>query len=201
MLGNPGPPKFTKLSGEFWKWLYLFWAWVRNLRDLLVQMVPAGYGGIRGEGVAGNSLGSSFDLLDYPYDADVIATPKGVVQDFANGTIAFTIANVWQVNVLINMEHDDVNRGRSVVVRLVNLTTLDTSVPIRVAIGRNQPGTFISFSALAEITQAAVDGAEPYALEIGDVQRTSGSADTLTNIVYGNIRLEAVHVSEVEALL
>ena len=56
------------------------------LEALIVTLVPAGYGGIEATGTTvGNSLGAGFDTLDYIYDQNKFADPRGVTQDFANG--------------------------------------------------------------------------------------------------------------------
>jgi len=174
---------------------------IAQLESLIVNLTVSGYGGIRllGSDVVGTDLGTGWDTLNYIYDSIGIAVPRGVTQDFANGTIAFTSDNIWQVNVVVSMSHDDVNRGRSMQLRVFNTITAVGSNPLDIAIGRNTPGTNVIVSFLIEVPTAELN--DPFVLQVGNVLNASGNPDTMTTILYKTARLEATHQSELGALL
>jgi len=103
--------------------------------------------------------------------------PKGITQDFANGSIAFTSDNIWIVNIVLSLSHNEKNNGRTVELRLYNTVTTLSSNPIRIAIGRNTPGTTYAGSLMVEITSAQLN--DPFVFQIGNVLHSNGSAETL----------------------
>lgn len=163
------------------------------LEALIVTLVPAGYGGIEATGTTvGNSLGAGFDTLDYIYDQNKFADPRGVTQDFANGNLLFNTKGVWSLNVTLEFDHNESNSGRSIEARFFNEDTALGTTGINIPIARNQPGTLIPLSILIDITDDIVG--DRFVLQIGN-------GSTVTSIVYNTAVFEASHVGELEALV
>jgi len=165
---------------------------VLTLENNAVNLTLAGYGGIRkaGTDVPGNDLGAGWDTLSYLYDSDLTATPRGVVQDNANGTLALNQAGLWTINIVISMTHNELNQGRSIEARILNQTTGIGGNGVVAAIGRNTPGTNIFLSFMVDVTSVGDD----FILQIGN-------GSTVSAIIYNSALLQASHVSELGTLI
>jgi len=182
--GYTEPAAHRKVS-EQWTTLE---ARVSQLESLIVQLVPAGYGGITGAGVAGNNLGAGWDTLSYIWSGNL--PEVGVTSDFANGTLSLSVDKVWRISLILALTHNESNGGRAISVRLFNQTQSIPGSELIVPIARNQPGTIISLSLLFDVLNAN----DVFVLEIG-------GGDTVNGITYDNVRFEATHVSQVGSLI
>lgn len=93
---------------------------------------------------------------------------QNTVLNAAAGTIAMSVEGVWEVQVMINIEHDEAQQGRTTNVRLSNVTAGQDGPPYPVGIGRNQTVTQTSLTFWTTIE--AVGGAsldDAYRVEIG----------------------------------
>ena len=149
--------------------------------------VATGYGGIKQtvSPLALPDLGAGFEVV--PADAGVVTAPRGVTQDFASDGIAVNLEGVWTANIIVSLEHNEDQGGRSIEVHIYDLTTdtpgLGTSVPI----GRNSPGTLISVSLMVEIAPA----------DIGNVfQIRIGGGDIVTAVELLTYQFSISHASE-----
>ncbi len=185
--GYSEPAAHRKVS-ERWTALE---ARVAQLETLIIQLVPAGYGGIIGAGVVGNDLGSGWDTLSYIWSGQL--PELGVTSDFANGTLSLSVSKLWRISLLLALTHNESTQGRTVSVRLFNQTQSIPGDALIVPIARNQPGSIISLSLLFDVLNVN----DVYVLEIGNL----GGGDTITGITYDDVRFEATHVSELGSLI
>ena len=165
------------------------------LEKIIVELVPAGYGG----GVQEADIAFTIPTVTYvtlPFDTLSPTVERGVTFNLPANTFTFTARGVWLLTVNLNIEgHNSSNSGRNFEVRLFNVTDSIGSAGIVIGVGRNQEDTFVSLSLMIEISQADVDDADVFRVEVGN-------ADTA--ITGGTLIAAAVqvsHVSELGALI
>jgi len=150
------------------KWLLSLFTNVETLNRVIIELVPAGYGG--GRQIANVALdipSGSFNTL--PFDTLSPATQRGVTFDTASNTLSFSTAGVWTVMINMSIQnHNSNNGGRVFTVRPFNITQAITGDGFVVGVGRNVQDTFVSISFLAEISQANVDNNDSFRIEVGN---------------------------------
>ncbi len=124
--------------------------------DALDIFVAAGYGGVR---QTGTPALPPIDLTPQilPANAGVVTTPKALTQDFANDGIILGFTGVWMLQIILAIDHDDVNTGREMELQLFDVTDATVILSTPVFIGRNQPGTNFSVSLMVEISTGSLD--------------------------------------------
>ena len=109
----------------------------------------------------------------------VALTSEYVISDLPNGTIDILVAGAWALNFNITIDHNSLNQGRNLYMRMVSAVTgvqlgLNTT---EIAIPRDTPETRFTGLVLFDFTGA--NGADPVALEI-----RAADGDTLSNVIY-----------------
>lgn len=137
--------------------------------------------------VAGLDIGLTFQEIDY-FDTDAVA-PRGFTTFPFQGRWQFDRPGVYALALSFGIEHNGVNNGRTTRVQLYNL---DAATPVGndaiLPIGRNAEGTTFGFTAITEVTEAAV----------GDtfVFRIGGTTDSYTNVFWDYLGLSLWNVGE-----
>jgi len=213
MLPLDPPPSIVKLvSSEYdtdsevtndniqpdsiWKkWMLSLFTNVETLNRVIIELVPAGYGG--GKQVANFALDIptvTFNTL--PFDTLAPVTQRGVTFDTVSDTFTFESAGVWTIMFNMSIQgHNSNNGGRVFTIRAFNVTQSTAGDGVVVGVGRNVTDTFVSMSFLAEISQANVDDNDSFRIEVGN-------ADTAINggtLVAGGI--QTTHSSELGLLI
>jgi hypothetical protein len=148
----------------------------------------AGYGGI---GL--NAQTALPDITTTPttiqaWDTAIVATPKDVIQDFANNGLRVLSPGIWMVNVKITLSFAEVNNGRSIVLRFYNETKATAGADsFTFFVGRNQGGINLTLTFIADIPEADLN--DLFVLQIS-------SPDAYTTVVNLGSYFEANHVSE-----
>jgi len=159
----------------------------------LAVFVAAGYGGITQDAPVGlgNITGLDQDLL---FDSSLIATPKGITQNFGSNGLVIGEQGVWKVSAVIALAFVGSNNGRELRVGILNKTqsTL-VGTPLTFFSGRNQDGMNISFSFMIEVGLANVG--DLFTLVIDSL------ADTFTGVTEISAIFEMNHVSEFQGVL
>jgi len=158
-----------------------------NRVDLLdAYAVAAAYGGVRLATPVGlPDLGAGFTTMQA--DAGSLAVPRGIVQDFANDGLRFSLLSILSVSINITLLHNEDNASRTTQVRLFNVTDAVGSPPATIGIARNQPATNIAATLLLEIPTA----------NLGDLFVVQiGNGDTLTAVTEEEYSFNAFAVSE-----
>ncbi len=165
---------------------------ILQLQQVIVDLTIAGYGGVElvNSPTTGNDLGAGWDTLDYIYNGDFVTTPRGVVQDFVNGTLSTTTDSIWTVNIILSLTFPELNQGREIEVRLFNQTQSLGGAGVPIPIARNQPGIYFSASFMIDV----VNVNDVFVLQIGN-------GSTVTGITYNGARFHVSHVSDLGALL
>ena len=140
------------------------------------SVVIASYGGIRlAAETAMADLGAGWETV--PFDTQTLSSPIRVQQNPTTNSIVLASTGAWTINVDMTLEHNESNAGREMLIRLYNLTDdVALSNGTTVFVARNQPGSNISATILADITDAV--GKDIV------VQLSGGTASfTLVNVV------------------
>ena len=121
--------------------------------DAAVQVFQGlGYGGIDQSADTPIVLGAGWTTID-GWVAGVATAPIQVVQDILNGGLQLGFSGLWNVNILVNVAHNEDNGSRELGLRLFNFTAgVPLSSALTIPVGRNQPGTFISIPLLVEVS-------------------------------------------------
>jgi hypothetical protein len=81
-----------------------------------------------------------------------LSTPLGVTQEFVAGTLTIADAAVYQVDIDIEITFTSSNAGRSIFIRLFNVTdNVQVQAPLELFIGRDQDGATFALAFLSEI--------------------------------------------------
>jgi len=177
------------------KWLLSLFTNVETLNRIIVELVPAGYGG--GRQIA--PFAFTIPTVTYnPLRFDTLSpsTERGVIFNTALNEIEFTEKGVWTLMVFFSLQgHNSDNGGRVFTIRAYNVTQSIAGNGVVVGVGRNVQDTFVSISYLIEITQANIDNNDNFRVEIGN-------ADTA--IINGTIvaaGIQTTHASELGLLV
>jgi hypothetical protein len=158
---------------------------------VLPTLVIAGYGGMDLATPTAISL-TGGGWVTVPFDAEEPAVPKGVTVNLGNETLTVDTAGLWRVNIGFNIEgHNEVaSGGRTIFMRLYDVTagTPGTSYPI--GIGRNTADTDVNLGGLFQIAIAG----NSIRLEIGGGDDVTGGT-----LVTANFQLN--HVGELGSFL
>ena len=149
---------------------------IDTLEKIIVQLVPAGYGGMALDTPVLYDIRLAFTTL--PYDSVNPSVERGVTMIPASDEFTVNIAGVWQLMVVLNLVgHNSLNQGRAFDIRLFNVTTAAAAGGLTVGIGRNTEDTLISITALFEVPETAVGNI--FRMEVGNAVTaiTGGSLD------------------------
>ena len=136
----------------------------------------AAYGGIRATApTALADIGAGWTTLEA--DAVIDAVPRGVVQDTAANTLAFTRAGRYTVFVSCSLTHNESNGSRETHLRIYDVNTAEPFGDTTYPIARNQPGTFFALPIPINVDASHVG--DEFRIEIG-------GGDTLTGVTQNN---------------
>ncbi|MCP4211792.1 MAG: hypothetical protein GY764_09980 [Halieaceae bacterium] len=140
---------------------------------------------------AGSDITATYQPIifdtDYGFEVGLETTP-------ATGEFKILHPGLWTISLLISIDHNESNSGRSVRVRLRNVTKGISGSGASVPIGRNQPGTLLSFSLPAQVTLDGVNAAGG----LGDSFRWElGGGDTVTDVFWDSAETSLVQSSAV----
>jgi hypothetical protein len=92
-----------------------------------------------------------------PMDTETITTPKGVTQNLTNDSLSFGFEGLWNFSPTIELEFDEVNSSRRLLMRTYNITTATAGAFVYVSgVGRNADVGGFSFTVPIEISDALV---------------------------------------------
>ena len=132
-----------------------------------------GYGGITEPAIS-----STFTIGATPLTLNasegVYTTPVNVIQDTANDGIIVTLAGVWRYSFEVSFDFTSTASGRTLELRLWNVTDGTPSGSKAIFVGRDQEGVNISGDIPVEITAAGVN--DVLAIQV------FSSTDTFTNV-------------------
>jgi len=152
------------------------------------NFVGAGYGAMRlSTSVAGADLGAGWDVLDYVDEIHV--TPRAMLLDISTGEFTFQIEGVWIVCLNFAFDHNEVNAGRVVYVRIYDVTQGSPGPGLEIGTARN-----ISVTNAYPTLMVEVNSNDVYRLEIG-------GGDIYTNVVWNTLAISANLVSEPRGIL
>lgn len=98
-------------------------------QEVVDSFVLSGYGGIGMNANTALSVDSTVWTTIANYDQTLITNPVRVLQNVANGTLAFNASGVWIFNAKVAVEHNDVGNTADTVmeIRTINTTTATPS--------------------------------------------------------------------------
>jgi hypothetical protein len=156
-------------------------------RRSLEFFTAAGYGGInQGSSVGISDISAAFQTL--PADTLSVANPRGVSGDLVDDGLIFDFPGVWQINIALTLEFVDINAGRTLEVRLQNITNPGSPASSTIFVGRNQAGLNFSPALLLDIPLSVIG--DTLVLQVG-----AASTD-FTGVTLHTYSFDAVHVSE-----
>ncbi len=170
--------QFSKLSDHTGQSILELSERVDLLESLIVQLVPAGYGGMNLLTPVPNfNLGAGY--ITVPFDNIVLAAQKGVTMDPSTDSFTPTVAGPWRFSVGLNLEgFSSSNQGRTTNLRFFNITdgvpALQTLV---VGIGRNTEALDTTVAFIVDFVDLDINKA--YRLEMGGGSTVTGG--TLTD--------------------
>lgn len=151
------------------------------------RYVYAGYGGIQVDiqQAALDILANSWITIT-AWDTPTLSTPRGVVQDVINDGLRVSRAGLWLTAMRLSVQHDPVNAGRVMTVRLNNVTKNLPGRTYFIPTGRNNEGTNVIMPGfLLDVAPSAVN-------DLFQVQL--GGLDGYTNIVILDGHFELTYV-------
>lgn len=123
---------------------------ITDLQTTLDGKVAQGYGGIRlTTPTAIADLAANWETL--PANAGQVTTPVGIGQNFATDSLQFQSEGIYLVTINATLSHNESNAGRTMGIRLYNVTDAVAGATTGVATGRNTPATTFAYSFLVEI--------------------------------------------------
>ena len=150
--------------------------------------VTAAYGGVRITSPwSAADIGATWQTV--AFDAEMLTIPRGIIQDTVNDGLGLQVAGVYSFGANLDVQHDEVNAGRVLQVRLHNPTTGLSSLPINIGTGINTSHTNISISGVL---------LELLATETGNVLQIqiSSSSDSYSSVSVETGFMSATMVSE-----
>jgi len=174
---------------------------IQDLQEVLLTKIDAlkvfsiaGYGGIRlaAPPLIGNDITGVLQQI-VGFDAATIVSPKGITQDVPGDQLIVDVIGKWVFNIFINIEHNEMNQGRTFDIQLWNASdSLELGLAV-MAVGRNTPGTNISISVLTEVDESLVGK---------DVQIRAGNASSnITNVIINSMSWSIFSVGEFSGTL
>ena len=159
--------------------------------DTLRLFVAKGYGGVVNAASApGADIGLAFQVITV-MDTGVISEPVDVTQDLAGSAITIDRAGVWNINVQVTFEHDEINAGRETHIQLYDNTGGAVLLENTLFTGRNTAGSFWSGTELVDFPEALVGSS--MVLRIG-------GGDDYAFVNYVGASLSASSASEIQDL-
>jgi hypothetical protein len=127
---------------------------------VLSNTVLAGYGGLNQGGATDPlTVDATWRALTV-LDTESLAESSRVSYDVPNGAMVFDAVGVWRISVGLPLEHDELNAGRTVGVRLWDVAGAQPlGSEYLYYTGRNQGGSNIEFTRLIEVGDALVGAA------------------------------------------
>lgn len=81
-----------------------------------------------------------------------LVVPRGASYDFANDALVLEVPGIWYLSIKLSLEHNELNAGRTMALRLNNFTTgAPSAVEFRYGTGRNTAVTNITLGAFFEV--------------------------------------------------
>lgn len=115
-------------------------------RDFLLQLfqvfVGAGYGGLNQSVATAITLTSGWTTV--PADQALLSTPRLVEQQIASDGVVLEQGGIWMWSVNLLVAHDVLASGRTMGIRLFNVTDSVVIATFDYAIAQNQPATNIN---------------------------------------------------------
>lgn len=128
-----------------------------DLERIDYSLVFAAYGTIRLSTPTAMADLDGGNWVVMPADQGLIPIPRYVIYDLANNGMILQSGGIWTLNVNISLQHNEVNAGREIGVRLYNFTQDAVIATTLVGIGRNTPATNISFTVTTPVAYSAGD--------------------------------------------
>lgn len=157
--------------------------------DILIGLVPAGYGWGNQEAVVPFDIPGSPSFITLPFDTvgpTGLLAPRGCT--FAPATETFSIDRhgIWRLDISFNIQgHNSVNFGRVFDVVIYDVTTASIAGQASVGLGRNQEDTFFSLSTMFQVVPSQVG--DTFRVELG-----GGDAVTGGDLLFSNVALQFV---------
>lgn len=161
---------------------YRFWRWIPDFFLQVIDWISdtfawSAYGQMSYDGAMSN-INSTWQVI--PFDT-VDLTPLGYTFDTVAHTFAATDVTVTRISIMGAFEHDEVDAGRSMLLRVRNTITAEI-VPITViGTGRNVAFTNVSTPFLIGIDDTVVG--DPFVIEV------SSAVDTYLTVTAHQFRL------------
>lgn len=117
---------------------------------------------------------------------DTAGAVRAITINLGNDSFAFQYDGVYQITLSGSLNHNNLNAGRTVNIRLFNVT-LGTPLPgaFPIGISRNVEDTVITISLLAEITDA--EKGQEMRIEIGGGDAVSLVSISTMNVAIANV--------------
>lgn len=165
------------------------WRQLATEKFVVDNFVVAGYGGVKLDTPAALSdIDSTWQTL--PADSAVVGIPKYVTQDFAQDGVIIIAAGIWQVAANIAISHNELNAGREMQLRLLNV---DTGVPgagVTFGTGRNVGITNMTATVLFDMPE--IDENDLFVLQV------NSALDTYSLVTLESYNFSVVHVSNAQ---
>lgn len=155
---------------------------------LIADFQYVAYGGLRLSAPAAfSNINATWKTIDV-FDSISFQEPVHVTQDLAGSALAADSAGVYEFTFNISLTHDESNSGRTIYLRVYNTTKdVATGVLFPVAIGRNQPGTNISYS-------VPVEASSEFSGDLFTLQL--GNGDTLASVTFQAVEYYVKSIGE-----
>ena len=128
------------------------------------QFTVAGYGGIFQSAASVPIPDISSGFADITTMDTSVVPPKGMQVNTGASSITVGSAGVWYVSTRVALEHNELNAGRVMALRLFNKTTGQPGANVfRYGVARNVAVTNISLGAYVEVVNAG----DEYTLQLG----------------------------------
>lgn len=128
-----------------------------DLERIDFNLVFAAYGTIRLSTPTAMADLTGGNWVVMPADQGIIPTPRYVIYDLANNGLILQSGGIWTLSINISIQHNELNAGREIGVRLYNFTQDTVITTTLVGIARNTTATNISFSVTIPIAYQAGD--------------------------------------------
>lgn len=143
---------------------------IRILEQLIVNLVPSGYGGgfQNGDILLYDIPATGYNIV--PFDSVEPTVSRGVTFDSVTNTFVFEESGIWTFFLNLNIEgHDSSNAGRNFELVLYNLTDdVNAGSGVVVGVGRNQEDTFLSVAVMQEVSKTAIDDSIQFQFRVGN---------------------------------
>ena len=159
--------------------------------DCIATFALSAYGGIQADGTeAMPDLGAGWTLFT-SWNANSMATPRFIVQDFLNNGIRFEREGVYSLSFKVSLQHAEAQGGRVIYIRFL-LDGTPTGATFAYGVGRNTEYTNLSIPGKLVTVDAAAIG--------GLLQVELGGGDAFTTVSSIGGYMEVSGVSEAQGL-